>query len=276
MTEHHGDRLREAFESHENMAPDPALVYARIEEIARKQKWRRRGVQAAGGVALSAGLIAGVTNLPALLPSGPAVTVPVAVLPAAAAPSAAPPTKAELEERWAAYFGAGYNYTSAVELAKLWQMDADQIGLVKAEGGRRLLAGETLPIQPLPEAEVTDPTESPEDKEKTKQFDAFFYAGYGWDDAEKLAKLWKVDDPSDAKWMAGKKILAGEELPIKPDPKAVKEAKRAQQASAFWEAGYDSEDAAKLAKLWKLDDTFDAKVLAGKKLLAGEELPIKP
>jgi hypothetical protein len=279
LTEHR-DRLREAFESHENMAPDPAVVYAKVEEIARKHKWRRRGVQAAGGAVLSAGLIAGVANLPAILPAGPAQTVPVAVLPAGApaspSASATPPTDQELRERWDAYFGAGYNYTTAVELAKLWQMDSDKIGMVKAEAGRRLLAGETLPLQPLPEAE--DPqTEDPElTDEMSKQLDAFFGAGYSWAEAEKFAKLWKLDDPSDAKYMAGKKLLAGEKLPIKPDPANVKEAKRAAQASAFWDAGYDGDDAARLAKLWKLDDTFDAKVLAGKKLLAGEELPFKP
>ncbi|MEV6299953.1 hypothetical protein AB0M02_11185 [Actinoplanes sp. NPDC051861] len=275
MTEH-GDRLREAFESHENNMPDPAVVYAKVEELARKNKWRRRGVQAAGGVALSAGLIAGVTNLPALLPAGPAQTVPVAVLPAGAAPSASAtaPTEAELQARWDAYFGAGYNYTTALELAKLWQMN-DEIGLVKAEAGRRLLAGETLPIRPLPEAEV--PETSPEiTKEMQKQLDAFFGAGYGWEEAEKLAKLWKLDDPSDAKYEAGKRLLAGKKLPVKPDPANVEEAKKANAANAFWNAGYDGEDAQKLAELWKLDGTYEAKVMAGQKILAGEELPIKP
>jgi len=31
----HGDQLREAFETHENLAPDPAAVYARVQELAR-------------------------------------------------------------------------------------------------------------------------------------------------------------------------------------------------------------------------------------------------
>ncbi|MEU4420689.1 hypothetical protein AB0F81_08690 [Actinoplanes sp. NPDC024001] len=272
MTEH-GDRLREAFETHENQTPDPALVYARVEALARKHKWRRRGVQAAGGAVLSAGLIAGVANLPAILPGGPAATVPVAILPAAApSASATPPTEAELQERWDAYFGAGYNYTTAVELAKLWQME-ENIGLVKAEAGRRLLAGETLPLRPLPEAEVS---EEPIDPETNKRFDAFFNAGYTWDEAVKLAKLWKLDDPADAKIEAGKRLLEGKKLPVKPEPANVAEAKKAQKANAFWEAGYDYKDAEQLAKLWKLDDTFEAKVMAGAKLLAGETLPIQP
>lgn len=275
MTEQHGDRLREAFESHENLAPDPAVVYAKVEELARKHKWRRRGVQTAGGVVLSAGLIAGVANLPAILPSGPAQTVPVAVLPAGAAPSAsATPSQEELDARWDAYYKAGYNYTSAVELAKLWQMDGDNLSMVKAEAGRRLLAGETLPIRPLPEEELPDNPDLTD--EMSKQLDAFFNAGYTWTEAEQLAKLWKLEDASAAKFEAGKKLLAGEELPVKPDPKMVEEAKRSAQASAFWEAGYDYADAEKLMKLWKLDDTFEAKVMAGKKILAGEELPIQP
>ncbi|WP_328477729.1 hypothetical protein OHA21_25255 [Actinoplanes sp. NBC_00393] len=275
MTEHR-DRLREAFETHENQTPDPAMVFARVEELARKHKWRRRGVQAAGGAVLSAGLIAGVANLPAILPSGPAATVPVAVLPAAAAPSATPttpPTDKELRERWDAYFGAGYNYTSALELARLWNMNPDETGLVKAEAGRRLLAGETLPIRPLPEAPVS---EEPADPAASKQLDAFFNAGYTWDEAVELAKLWKLDDPSDAKYEAGKRLLDGKKLPVKPDPKNVAEAKKMEKANAFWDAGYDYEDAEKLAKLWKLDDTYDAKIMAGAKILAGETLPIQP
>ncbi|MBG0562686.1 hypothetical protein [Actinoplanes aureus] len=280
MTEHE-NRLREAFETHENQTPDPALVYARVEVLARKHKWRRRSATAAGGAVLSAGLIAGVANLPAILPGDPAATVPVAVLPAAApaSPSVAAPTPstdAELQKRWDAYFRAGYNYTTAVELAKLWKMNPDEIGLVKAEAGRRLLAGETLPLRPLPEVEVEQDDNPDLTAEQEKQLDAFFNAGYTWDDAVELAKLWKLDDPSGAKFEAGKRLLDGKKLPVRPDPKNVAEAKKAQKANAFWEAGYDYEDAEKLAKLWKLDDTYQAKVMAGAKLLAGETLPIQP
>ena len=71
----HGDRLREAFTKHETETPDPAAVYARVEELAKKYKWRRFGVQAAGGVALSAGLIAGITQLPAILPAAPSANM---------------------------------------------------------------------------------------------------------------------------------------------------------------------------------------------------------
>ena len=42
----HGDQLREAFETHEHLAPDPAAVYARVQELSRGYQRRRRGAQA--------------------------------------------------------------------------------------------------------------------------------------------------------------------------------------------------------------------------------------
>lgn len=281
MTQH-ADRLREAFQTHENLTPDPALVYARVEELARKRRWRRRGAQAAGGAVLSAGLIAGVANLPAILPAGPQ-TVPVAGLPAAAPATAAPDPSAaekELMEQWDAFFGAGYSYNEAVELAKLWRMSPENIGAVKAEAGRRLLAGETLPVRPDPTAEPSaEPTDEPTpDPEVDKRLDAYFRAGYDWDDAVELAKLWKLDDPSDAKIEGGKRLLAGEKLPggVEADPQQAREAEESRRVAAFFEAGYDVDDAVELAELWKLDDAYAAKVAGGKRLLAGDPLPFRP
>ncbi|MEU4619339.1 hypothetical protein AB0G04_05060 [Actinoplanes sp. NPDC023801] len=281
MTEH-GDRLREAFTKHEKETPDPAAVYARVEELAQKYKWRRRGAQAAGGVALSAGLIAGITQLPGILPHDPAATPAFQVAAPASTPTApptldpsAPLTEDEVKEGLQAYFEAGFGYDNAVELAGLWKLGTDRIAQVKAVAGQKLLSGETLPVKPEQNPD-TPASEEPVDEEAVKQLDKFFLAGYGWDEAVKLARLWKMDDPSDAKVEAGKRLLAGEKLPIKPDPKRLEEAKEARLANIFWDAGYDSEDATKLAKLWKMDDTYDAKVEAGRRLNAGETLPIQP
>jgi len=71
VTEQHRHQLHEAFEVNSQTTPDPAAVYARVEELAGKYRRRRRGAYVAGGAVLSAGLIAGVLNLPSVLPSDP-------------------------------------------------------------------------------------------------------------------------------------------------------------------------------------------------------------
>jgi hypothetical protein len=275
----HGDRLREAFTKHETETPDPAAVYARIEELAKKYRWRRFGVQAAGGVALSAGLIAGITQLPAILPAAPAANTAPAfevAAPIASVDPSAPLSDDEVEAGLAAYFEAGFGYDNAVELAKLWNLAGDQIAQVKAVAGQKLLAGETLPVTAKPNTD-TPSTEEPVDPERDKQVEEFFLQGYDWDDAVVLAKLWKIDE-GDAKAEAGKRLLAGETLPggVEPDQQQIEEGKKARLANIFWDAGYDGADAAKLAKLWKMDDTYEVKVEAGRRIKAGETLPIQP
>jgi len=206
------DRLREAFEAHENLAPDPAEVYARVQELARGYQRRRRGLQAAGGAVLGVGLIAGAVNLPAML-SGNSAGAAAIQFAAAPSPSASgKPTQAELDKDWAAYFAAGYGYNDAVTLAKLWHLNGNDIGAVKAEAGRRLLAGETLPIKPGPE-DSTPPSVDPKEAAAVAKY---FAAGYNYKDAVKLARLWKLSDPYQAKVLGGKKLLAGETLPIRP------------------------------------------------------------
>jgi hypothetical protein len=209
------DRLREAFETHEDLAPDPAAVYARVQELSRTYHRRRRGLQAAGGAVLGAGLIAGAVNLPAMLSAlaGDNSGVTVGVAAAGPSPSVSPTlSQAELEKDWAAYFAAGYGYNDAVKLARIWHLNGNDIGSVKAEAGRRLLAGETLPITPGPE-DTTGPSADPKEAAEVQKF---FAAGYTYNDAVKLARLWKLSDPYQAKVAGGKKLLAGETLPILP------------------------------------------------------------
>ncbi|GIF14538.1 hypothetical protein [Actinoplanes teichomyceticus] len=271
MTDH-GDRLREAFESHENQTPDPAAVYAKVVELSAKHRWRRRGATAAGGAALGAGLIAAVVNLPAILPDGPQESsAPIAAaapatpaVTASVAPSTTP--SAEPTAEWDAYFDAGYDYDDALRLARLWNMSTDDIGGVKAEAGRRLLAGQALPFPATPD----EPGQVPATVQK------FFAAGYGYDDAVKLAKLWHLKTPYDAKVAAGKRLLAGQTLPIKPERESAESKQELLRVEAFDRAGYDYDDAVKLAKLWHLKTPYEAKVAAGKRLLAGQSLPIEP
>jgi hypothetical protein len=147
--------------------------------------------------------------VPGLLPGGTAQKV-VVQQPAAGPASTTPPTQAELEQDLKAYFDAGYDLGSAEKLAKIWHMSSDpeQLDAVKAEAGRRLLAGEKLPVKPNPQ-EVVSPKE-------TAAVNKFFDAGYDYADAVKLSKLWKTPNPYEAKVLAGEKLLAGKKLPIKP------------------------------------------------------------
>jgi hypothetical protein len=275
VTQQHADQLREAFETHETRTPDPGAVYARVQELARKYKRRRRGAQVAGSAVLGAGLIASAINLPSFLPgnstSGPGIGAGAA--PAPSPSVAASYSAVDQAKDWAAYFAAGYGYNDAVQLAAIWHSKAN-IGDVKAEAGRRLLAGETLPVKPTgnPTSPAPDPSEV---AAYQAAWDAFFNAGYTWDDAVRLAKLWHLADPGDAKVKAGKKIEAHQPLPFKPKPANVKAAKEQAAAEKFWNAGYDQAAAVKLAKLWHVS-TYQAKVKAGEKLLAGETLPIQP
>jgi hypothetical protein len=124
---------------------------------------------------------------------------------------------------------------------------------------------------------TTPPSPSPE---FDKDLQAYFDAGYELDDSKKLAKLWNLsaepENLSNVKAEAGRRLLAGEKLPVKPNPANVENVEETSAAAAFFDAGYDFKDAKKLSKLWKTDDVYQAKVIAGKKIKAGESLPIQP
>jgi hypothetical protein len=277
----HADQLREAFETYETQTPDPADVYSRVQELSTKYKRRRRGLQVASGAALAAVAVAGVVTLPNLLPGNArntsTISFPAGAVPSSAAPSTIPSmSQADLDRYWAAYFAAGYDYDDAVQLSALWHVKGD-IGNIKAEAGRRLLAGETLPFPATPNS--PEPTQDPNDpaiKAEQAQLAAFFDDGYTWTEAVKLAKIWHLADPSDAKVKAGKKLLAGETLPVKPKPANVAAAKQQKEVDAFFNKGYTVDDAVKLAKAWHLKDAWAAKVEGGKRILAGQTLPIQP
>ena len=269
MTQH-ADQIRAALEAHEHLAPDTTEVYARAQELARSYRRRRIAVQGAGGAVLSVGLVAGGLNLPTLLQGGHAQTKVIQAAAGGGTPASAPALTQEQKKELAAYFGAGYGLENAKALAKLWNMSskASDLDAVKAEAGKRLLAGQKLPVKP----EAADNVDPKALAATTK----FFAAGYSYKDAQKLAKLWKTADPYEAKVLAGQKLLDGKKLPIKPSPEGIADAKDAAALDAFFKAGYDYADAMTLAKLWKVKDPAEVKVLAGQKLLDGKKLPIKP
>jgi hypothetical protein len=175
-----------------------------------------------------------------------------------------------------AYFDAGYGYNDALALAQLWHMSGDPTS-IKAEAGRRLLAGQKLPFTPTPQAVASGAAMA--------DLNAFFAAGYTYEDAVGLAQLWKTSDPYQAKIDAGGKLVAGETLPIKPGsqptPPAASvtpsESVSATDLDAYFAAGYGYDDALQLAQLWHMTgDPATVKAEAGRRLLAGEKLPITP
>jgi hypothetical protein len=207
----HADQIRNAFESHEHLAPDSVAVLARAQELAVTYRRRRLGAQAAGGAVLGAGLLAGGIGLPSLLAGGnQAKVVQAPAAQGGTAPTVPVQTPAQQKRDLDAYFAAGYDLASAEKLAKIWQLSTKpaELDVTKVEAGRRLLAGENLPVRPNP-ANV-------EDAKKTRAAEAFFAAGYDIADAKRLARLWKTDDAYGAKVLGGQKILAGKKLPFEP------------------------------------------------------------
>jgi len=290
------DQLREAFVAHEYLAPDAADVIAVVHEKARRYRRRRRAAQSAGGAVLGAGLVAGTVAAPGWLnatnnrhsgsslslaaPAPQPTPTPLGSPSALASPlalvSPSPLTSAQQDQAVSVYFAAGYDYNDALALAQLWHMPGDP-STVKAEAGRRLLAGQTLPFKPSAAGVAT----AAEDGD----LNAYFAAGYTYEDAVGLAQLWKISDPYQAKIDGGAKLLAGETLPFaagsQPTPAAEISANAAASASddavnKFFNSGYTYDDAVTLGKLWKIADTYQVKIDAGQKLLAGQPLPIKP
>jgi hypothetical protein len=262
VTEHE-DQLREAFVSHEHLAPHLGEVYLGSQELYRKYRRRRLSAQVASGAVVGAGLLAVGSNLPAgLLPGatlpGPVVTV---TTPGRTTPPTVPTSlsEADLDRDLNAYDRAGYGYSDAVRLAEIWHTDADP-GYVKAEAGRQLLAGGTLPIGPHADDD--------------RAIAAFANAGYTPGDAVRLAKIWKLPGPAEAKIAGGRRVEAGQPMPFPPRPADLKAARDEAARQKFWDAGYDSKDAEKLSALWHVS-VDQAKVDAGRRLLAGRPLPLR-
>ncbi|HWB67327.1 MAG TPA: hypothetical protein VG708_10935 [Mycobacteriales bacterium] len=283
------DQLKETFERHELLAPDPEIVRAKVEQIARSMQRQRWAVRATGGAVLSAGIVAAGLNLPDLIAgSGPTQTV----LSSASGSGTSAGTTPTLAEEYQAYFNAGYDYNDAQQLARLWNETGKDIGAVKAEAGGKLLAGQTLPVAP------SGTPATPQDL----AVQAFFDAGYTYNDAVQLAQLWHTGDAYQAKTKAGKMLESGQTLPIQPSgPKnnagsvganglpipsngptgktpdaAAADGAVPADVAAFFKAGYTYSDAQRLAQIWHTGDPYQAKVEAARKLRNGEQLPIQP
>jgi hypothetical protein len=112
------------------------------------------------------------------------------------------------------------------------------------------------------------------DHTQAQDLSAFFDAGYMYGDAQKLATLWHETNITRVKAEAGQKLLDGETLPVQPsgDPIPATD----NSVVAFFNAGYDYNDAVTLAGIWHTTNAYQAKVKGGKKIENGESLPIPP
>lgn len=108
-------------------------------------------------------------------------------------------------EQYEAFWGAGYTSDDVVALADLWQTDATT---AKARAGQLVLDGAPVPVAPA----EAGPGAAPGGDDPVS---AFFDAGYGFDDAARLADLWQVD-VGEAKARAGQLLLDGGQVPVRP------------------------------------------------------------
>ncbi|QCB92472.1 hypothetical protein [Cellulomonas shaoxiangyii] len=144
------------------------------------------------------------------------------------------------KEQYEAFWGAGYTHDDATALAELWGTGYTE---TKARAGQMILDGEELPVAPgstpfsimetsRPEAPEDAPapaaapadgaegaapaTDAPPAVEYTPaQYDAFWDAGYTYDDALALAALWGTEI-IETKARAGQALLDGQTLPVAP------------------------------------------------------------
>ncbi len=224
----------------------------------------RRGAAALGLIALP--LVGSAFVLPTVLPSaasagtvtaGESVTVRSAAT--VTTPSPDDDTAAVL-----AFLDAGYTWEDATVLAELWGLDQD-VYLAKVKAGTFLADGVALVDSPFADPAAGDGFTD------DQLVDVFVAAGHGVADAEVLAQEWGIGDLTEAKVKAGRELKAVGVLPF-VDPAPV-ESGDSTGVTAFFDAGYDYDDAVLLAGHWGLPEPYDAKVKAGSLLEDGTPLP---
>jgi hypothetical protein len=291
------DQLSETFAAHEYLAPNPVEVLEKANLRARAYRRRRRAAQATGISVLGAGVVAGGVTLPTFtwhqqrsdggstvsqalsgasapisLPT-PTPTPPVTPSPI---PLASPPSYNQ-QQKLDEYFADGYDYNNAVALASLW--NESDITSVKAAAGLKLLDGASLPVTPDGTPETA----------QQKALDAYFAAGYDYNNAITLGTLWHETDLQQIKTEAGQMLMDGKTLPVAPtastagtlasatpSPDPAISSADAQALAAYFADGYDYDNAIALGTLWHETDLQQIKTEAGQKLLAGQTLPVKP
>ncbi|MBB2923326.1 hypothetical protein [Cellulomonas cellasea] len=113
------------------------------------------------------------------------------------------------QAQYEAFWGAGHTVEDVEALSALWDLDVTE---TKAKAGQMLLDGQALPLEgprtPV-DVELGEPVTG------TDPAQAFWDAGYTYDDAVALSELWSVE-VYETKARAGQMILDEQELPIAP------------------------------------------------------------
>lgn len=204
------ERIARALRSRDALAPDADAVAAGVEEqLAAHAAGRgasrvltRRGARiAAAGVVTSTLAVAGAGAAAAANPYSSmartfenlvqAVGIDWTVL-----------GNGLTREQYDAYWGAGYTQEDTVALEALWGTGTDE---TKARAGQMLLDGEEPPVAPG--------TSGP--PLYHDGLDAYWAAGYGYEEAVALAELWGVDT-DEAKARASQALEEGRTLPVPP------------------------------------------------------------
>ncbi|GAB7190322.1 hypothetical protein NUM3379_10280 [Kineococcus sp. NUM-3379] len=172
-----------------------------------------------------------------------------------------------------AFFDEGYTSADAHHLAALWVGEVPSragnlLSDVKVAAGEKLLADTALPVRPG----------RPEDAEglPAGALQAWAESEHTYDDAVALDEAWNVGYVPSVKAIAGLKLLAGVDLPVEPGSSPAAPVDDQRALDAFFEKGYDWDDAVELAALWNLQDPSDAKVKAGRMILDGATPPVPP
>ena len=137
-------------------------------------------------------------------------------------------------------------------------------------------AGTTIGAAAPPAASPSAPPLA--EAERQRALDAYFAAGYGYQDAAALAKIWRTSaDVTAVKVRAGEVLLHGQALPVRPQtpPPPTVPAADTAAVKAFFARGYSYQDAVQLAKIWHLPTPWDAKLKAGRRLEQGQTVPVR-
>ncbi|MCC2336400.1 hypothetical protein [Cellulomonas wangsupingiae] len=197
-------RITSALARRAATAPDPDDVAAAVEHALARRGAPRVVAMRRGGRIVAAGVVTGTLAVgagsaaAAANPySGVAVAVETAAKTVGLDVSFMPDgyTRAQYD----AVEASGYTTDDFRALGELWQYEGTDI---KARIGQAILDGEPLPIAPNSSAPGA-------------QYDAYWGAGYVWEDIEALNEIWGTEW-QETKLRAGQAILDGEPLPIPP------------------------------------------------------------